>query len=58
MKLALIIRCFHLDCMILSKLLWFGIDFVPTDGTRLPMFMSGGFGRSPFFGQLSGKQCV
>jgi hypothetical protein len=30
-------------------------DFVPTDGTRLPIVRSGDFGPSPFFGQLSGK---
>jgi len=31
------------------------IDFVPTDGIRLPIDGSGDFGKSPFFGQLSGK---
>jgi hypothetical protein len=29
---------------------------VPADGIRLPIFISGGFGRSPFFGQLPDKQ--
>jgi hypothetical protein len=32
------------------------IDFVPTDGTRLPIDRSGDFGASPFLGQLSAKQ--
>ena len=31
-------------------------DFVPTDGTGLPVDRSEDFGTSPFFGQLSGKQ--
>ena len=26
---------------------------MPADGIRLPIFISGDFGRSPFFGQLS-----
>jgi hypothetical protein len=33
-------------------------DFVPTDGNGLPIFIGGDFGRSPFFGQLSVKQCI
>jgi hypothetical protein len=33
----------------------FQIEIVPADGIRLPLFGSGGFGRSPFFGQLSVK---
>ena len=33
-------------------------EFVPTDGTRLPIIRSGGFGSSPFYGQLSGEQCA
>jgi hypothetical protein len=36
----------------------FEIDFVPTEGTRLPINRSGDFGRLPFSGQLSGKQCA
>jgi len=36
----------------------FEIDFVPTEGTRLLIVRSGDFGRLPFFGQLSGKQCA
>jgi hypothetical protein len=32
------------------------IDFVPTDGTRLPIDRSGDFGASPLLGQLSAKQ--
>ena len=35
---------------------FFEIDFVPTDGTRLPVKSSGDFGASSFLGQLSGKQ--
>jgi len=31
------------------------IDFVPTDGTRLPIVRSGDFGASSLFGQLSAK---
>jgi hypothetical protein len=31
-------------------------NFVPTDGTRLPIDRSGDFGASPFLRQLSGKQ--
>jgi hypothetical protein len=34
----------------------FETDFVPTEGTRLPIVRSGDFGRLPFWGQLSGKQ--
>jgi hypothetical protein len=33
-------------------------DFVPTDGTRLPIISSGDFGRSPSFRQLSAKPFV
>jgi len=36
----------------------FEIDFVPTEGTRLPIIRSVNFGRLPFSGQLSGKQCA
>jgi hypothetical protein len=36
----------------------FQIDFVPTEGTRLPIVKSDDFGSSPFSGQLSGKQCA
>ena len=34
----------------------FELDFVPTEGTRLPIVRSGNFGRLPFSGQLSAKQ--
>jgi hypothetical protein len=34
----------------------FELDFVPTEGTRLPIIRSGNFGRLPFSGQLSDKQ--
>jgi hypothetical protein len=41
-----------------EKQIVFEIDLVPTEGTRLPIVRSGNFGRSLFFGQLSGKQCA
>jgi hypothetical protein len=31
---------------------------VPPDGTSTASYESGDFGRSPFFGQLSGKHCL
>jgi hypothetical protein len=32
------------------------MNFQIADGTSLPIVLSGDFGASPFFGQLSGRQ--